>query len=37
MHLCPGNWMAIGHAVEYYARAAHAFSTGIKWRHSTTG
>ena len=33
MHICPGNWMAIGHAVVYYARAAHAFNAGIKWQH----
>ena len=30
MHPCPGNLVAIGHAVVYYARAAHAFSAGIK-------
>ena len=30
MHQCPENWVAIGHAVAYYARAAHAFSAGIK-------
>ena len=32
MHQGPGNWVAIGHAVVYYARAAHAFSAGIKCR-----
>ena len=30
---CPGNWVAIGRAVVYYARAAQALSAGIKWRH----
>ena len=30
MHQCPGNLVAIGHAVVNYARAAHAFSAGIK-------
>ena len=33
MHPCPGNWIAIGRAVVYYARAAHSFSAGIKCRH----
>ena len=33
MHPCPGNWVAIGHAVVYHDRAAHAFSSGIKCRH----
>ena len=33
MHSYPGNWVAIGHAVVYYARGAHAFSAGIKCRH----
>ena len=33
MHLCPGNLVAIGRAVVYYARAAHTFSAGIKCRH----
>ena len=27
--------MAIGHAVVYYSRAAHAFSAGIRCRHCT--
>ena len=27
---CPENWIAIGRAVVYYARTAHAFSAGIK-------
>ena len=29
----PGNWMAIGHAVVYYARITHAFIAEIKCRH----
>ena len=29
----PGNWVAIKHAVVYYAQAAHTFSAGIKSRH----
>ena len=33
MHSCLGNCVAIGRAVVYYARAAHAFSAGIKCRH----
>ena len=33
MHPCPGNWMTIGHAVVYFAQAAHSFSAGIKCRH----
>ena len=33
MYPCPGNWVAIGHAVVYYARVAQAFSAGIKFRH----
>ena len=33
MHPCPGNWVAIGRAVVYYARADQAFSAGIKCRH----
>ena len=37
MHLCPENWKAIGRAVVYYARASHAFSAGIEWRHCTMG
>ena len=28
MHPCPGNWVAIGREVVYYARAANAFSAG---------
>ena len=36
MHLCPGNVVAIGRAVVYYARAAHTFSAGIKCRHCIT-
>ena len=35
MHPCPGNWVAIGRAVEYYALATHAFSAGMKCRHCT--
>ena len=33
MHPCPGNWVAIGRAVVYYARGDQAFSAGIKCRH----
>ena len=33
MHPCPGNWVAIGHAVVYFARAANTLSAGIKCRH----
>ena len=33
MHPYPGNWVAIGRAVVYYAWATHAFSAGIKCRH----
>ena len=33
MYPCPGNWVAIGRAILYYARAAHAFSVGIKCLH----
>ena len=33
MHPCPGNWVAIGCAGVYYARASHAFSAGIKCQH----
>ena len=36
MHPCPGNWVVIGRAVVYNARAAHVFSAGIEWRHCTT-
>ena len=35
MHPCPGNWVEIGRAVVYYARADQAFSAGIKCRHCT--
>ena len=35
MHPCLGNCVAIGHAVVYHARAAHAFRAGIKCRHCT--
>ena len=37
MHPYPGNWVAIGHAVVYYALAARKFSAGIKCRHCTIG
>ena len=37
MHLCPENWVAIGHEVENYARDAQAFSVGIKCRHCIYG
>ena len=33
MHPCPGNWVAIGYAGVYYARAAHTLSAGIKCRY----
>ena len=33
MHPCPGNWVAIGRAVMYLARAAKIFSAGFKCRH----
>ena len=33
MYPCPRNGVAIGHAVVYYAWAAHAFSAGIKYWH----
>ena len=33
MYPCPGNWMAIGPAVVYYARTAQTFSAGIKCQH----
>ena len=33
MHPYPGNWVAIGHAVVYYAWAAREISAGIKCRH----
>ena len=35
MHPCPGNWVAIGRAVVYSARAAHAFSAGTKCQHKS--
>ena len=35
VHPCQVNWVAIGHAVVYYAQTAHAFSAGIKCRHCT--
>ena len=35
MHACPGNWLAIGRAVGYNARTAHAFGAGIECRHCT--
>ena len=34
--LRPGNWMAIGRAVVYYARATHVFSAGIKCQSCVT-
>ena len=34
-HPCPGNWVWIGRAVEYYVRASHIFCAGIKCRHCT--
>ena len=36
MHPYPGNWVTIGHAVRYYARAARKFSAGIKCRHCSS-
>ena len=33
IHPCQGNWVATGHTVVYFARAAQAFSAGIKCRH----
>ena len=33
MNPCLGNWVAIGRAVVYYARAANAISAGINCRH----
>ena len=33
MHQCPGNWVAIGPVLMYYARAADTFSAGIKCWH----
>ena len=35
VHPCPGNWVAIGHAVVYYALADQAFSAGIRLLHCT--
>ena len=35
MHLCPDNFVPIGRVVVYNARAAQAFSAGIKCRHCT--
>ena len=34
MDPCPGIWVAIRHAVEYYAQATRAFFAGIKCRKS---
>ena len=33
VHPYPGNWVAIGRAVVYYAWAARTFSAEIKCRH----
>ena len=33
LHPCPGNWVTIGRAAMYYARAVHAFSAALKCRH----
>ena len=33
IHQYQGHWVAIGHTVVYYARAAHTFSAGINCRH----
>ena len=33
MRPCPGNWVAIGRTVVYYALAAHTFSAGITCQH----
>ena len=33
MHPYPGNWVAIGRAVVYYALATRAFSAGIRCWH----
>ena len=35
MHTCPEDWVAIQHAVVYYALADRAFSAGIKCWHCT--
>ena len=32
-HPCTGNWMVIGRTVVYNARAAHAYSAGLKGKH----
>ena len=37
MRPCPENWVSIGRAVVYYARAAQAFSAEIKCRHCIMG
>ena len=37
LHPCLGNSVQIGRPVVYYARAAHAFSEGIKCRHGISG
>ena len=37
MHPCPGNWVAIGRAVVYYARAAQALDARIKCQHCILG
>ena len=33
IHPFPGNWVTTGHAVVYFARAAHAFNAGIKCQY----
>ena len=33
MHPWPEKWVVIGHAVVYYAQAAHTFSAGIKCQY----
>ena len=35
-HPCPWNWVAIGHAVTEYVRAAHALGAGIKRHHCSS-
>ena len=35
MHPYPGNLVATGRSIVYYARTVHTFSTGIKCRHCT--
>ena len=37
LHPYPKKWVAIGHAVVYYARSGHRFSARIKCRHCTHG